>query len=142
MQISEDGLDLIKEFEGLRLEAYRPTPDDVLTIGYGHTRGVQEGDVISEAEADMWLNDDLVWAEECIDAYVDQPLTQGQFDALCSFIFNVGCKAFKNSTLCRLINEGQLDAACQQFQRWDKQAGKTLPGLVRRREAEAAVFAS
>jgi len=142
LQISQAGLDLIKRYESLRLTAYLPTPDDVPTIGWGHTKGVQLGDQIDEATAEALLLEDLRWVEECIEAWVDVALEQCEYDSLCSFVLNVGCPAFKNSTLCRLLNQEDYAAAAKQFSRWNKQGGKVLPGLTRRRAEEAALFTS
>ncbi len=141
MNISPAGIALIKRYEQLRLRAYLPLADDVLTIGWGHTGpDVYEGQEISEDEANDLLVQDLREAEDCIAAVVDVELTQAQYDALCSFVLNVGCGAFKNSTMCRLINAGRFDAAQQQFKRWNKQAGEPVAGLTRRRAEEAALF--
>lgn len=142
VKISDNGLTLIKAHEGLRLEAY-PDPGtggDPWTVGYGHTKGVKPGDVISEAEASDFLRQDVAWVEDCVNENVNGPLTQNQFDALCSFVFNVGCGAFRSSTLCRLINEGNFEGAAGQFSRWNKAAGRVLPGLTRRRKEEAELF--
>ena len=140
MNIGDAGLALIKSFEGLRLKAYMPTPDDVPTIGYGHTRGVAMGDTCTEEQADKWLRDDVAWAEECVSRAVTAQVQQAEFDAMVSLCFNIGCRAFSGSTLVKLLNSGDYDGASAQFLRWDKQAGKELAGLKRRREAEAALF--
>ena len=142
MNISDAGLSLIKSFEGCRLTAYLPTPQDVPTIGYGSTRGVTLGDTCTQAEADQMLREDCSEAEGCVSMAVDVDLTQHQFDALVSLVFNIGCGAFRGSTLLKLLNAGDFDAAQHQFSRWDKQAGKVLAGLTRRRAAEAALFAA
>lgn len=142
MKISQQGLNLIKSHEGLRLEAY-PDPGtggEPWTIGYGHTKGVKQGDVIDDETATQFLRDDVSWVEDCVNEAVDVDLTQNQFDALCSFVFNVGCGAFQGSTLLRLLNAGNYEAARQQFARWDKAAGKVMAGLTRRRREEAEVF--
>lgn len=139
MKIGPAGLALIKSFESLRLEAYLPTPDDVPTIGYGHTEGVQMGDVWTEAEADAALLEDVAKFEACVEKAVNVPMRQNEFDACVSLAFNIGCKAFRDSTLVRMLNDGENGAA-DQFLRWDKQAGKRLRGLTRRREAERDLF--
>ena len=140
MKCSDDGIALIKEYEGLRLHAYQDAVG-IWTIGYGHTGyDVDLGRLIDEAEADRLLREDLTDAETCISEHAHGPLTQGQFDALCSFVFNLGCKAFAGSTLLQLINAGDMEAAAPQFLRWDKAAGKRLSGLTRRREAERDRF--
>jgi len=140
VNISQDGLELIKSFESLCLMAYMPTPDDVPTIGYGSTRGVSMGDTCTESEALKMLKEDCSEAEGCVSMAVDVELSQNQFDALVSLVFNIGCGAFRGSTLLKLLNSGDFAAAQQQFGRWNKQAGKVLNGLTRRREAEAELF--
>lgn len=142
MKIGDKGLELIKSFEGCKLEAYMPTAEDVPTIGYGHTRGVAMGDTCTQDEADEWLRGDLSWVEDCINNSIRVPLTQNEFDALCSLVFNIGCGAFKASTLARMLNDSDYDGAAEQFKRWDKQAGKQLAGLTRRRAAEHELFES
>lgn len=139
MHISEEGLQLIKKHEGLRLTAYQ-CPAGVWTIGYGSTRGVTEGMTITEEEADERLRKDVETAERCIAASVRVSLTQAQHDALCSFIFNLGCGAFGKSTLLRKINEGDDVGASAEFGKWVNAAGKRLPGLVARRKDEADLF--
>lgn len=141
MKISNAGLDLIKSYEQLRLEAYMPTPDDVPTIGYGHTKGVKMGDSCTEEQALEWLREDCAEAEECVSKFVRVPLTQNEFDALVSLTFNIGCGAFKGSTLLKLLNSHDYDGAAAQFPRWNKQSGKELAGLTRRRADERRMFA-
>lgn len=140
MRISEAGLNLIKSFEALRLKAYMPTIHDVPTIGYGHTRGVQMGDECTEEEADQYLRDDLADAEATVNHYVEPDITQNQFDALTSLVFNIGAGNFRSSTLLRLLNAGNLDGAAKQFGVWVRQAHVTLAGLTRRRSAERELF--
>ena len=141
---SEAGVDLIKASEGLETSAY-PDPGNRVTgepwtIGYGHTRGVHRGDSCTEAQATAWLREDLRAAEGAVRHLVDVPLGQGQFDALASFVFNVGPSAFGNSTLLRLLNAGDAAGAAGQFKRWNRGADGVLPGLVARRAAERALF--
>lgn len=140
MNISPAGLALIQSFEKCRLQAYLPTPEDVWTVGFGHTQGVSEGDTCTTEQAAEYLKDDLSWVEGCIADHVNVELTQGQHDALCSICYNIGCTAFKGSTLLKLLNAGDTDGAKDQFRRWNRQAGKELPGLTRRRAAEAEMF--
>lgn len=140
MKTSERGLELIKSFEECRLEAYMPTPNDVPTIGYGHTLDVKMGDICTQSQADKWLMDDIEEAECCVRKHTTIPLMQGEFDALVSFVYNLGCSAFRNSTLLKLLNNGDLNGACAQLARWDHQAGKVLAGLTRRRKAEQELF--
>lgn len=140
--ISDQGIALIIRFEGMRLTAY-PDPGtggEPWTIGVGHTGGVKPGDTCTEAEAMEWLRDDCKAAEESVDERVDVDLTQPQRDALISFVYNCGAGNFKSSTLLKLINQGNFDAAAKQFARWNKAAGKVLPGLTKRRAAEAKLF--
>jgi lysozyme len=133
-------LSLIKKHEGLRLEAYLPTPNDVWTIGYGHTHTAKKGQKITEAQAEELLRRDIAWAEEAVNESVVVPLTQNQFDALVSFVFNVGVGAFSKSTLLRLLNAKDYEGAANQFLRWNKQKGKVLNGLTKRREEERRLF--
>jgi lysozyme len=135
-------LSLIKKHEGLRLEAYLPTPNDVWTIGYGHTHTTKKGQKITEAQAEELLRRDIAWAEEAVNKLVVVPLTQNQFDALVSFVFNVGVGAFSKSTLLRLLNAKDYEGAANQFLRWNKQKGKVLNGLTKRREEERKLFLS
>lgn len=141
MKTSNKGLRLIQAFEGCKLKAYR-CPAGVLTIGYGHTGDkVFEGMVITESRAEELLAQDLEWAERAvIRACNPLPLTQGQFDALVSLVFNIGETAFVRSTLLRRLRQGFT--AAEEFLRWDKVNGKPLAGLARRREAEKALFLS
>lgn len=143
MKISDAGLALIREFEGLRLEAY-PDPatgSDPWTVGYGHTgKDVVTGLRITEEEAERLLLVDCAEFEDCVNELVEVDLQQHQFDALICFVFNLGCNAFRSSTLRRLVNQGNFEAAEAQFARWDKAAGKVMPGLTRRRAAEADLF--
>lgn len=141
--ISERGLAIIREFEGFSSEAY-PDPasgGDPWTIGYGHTKDVQPGDTCTLAQAEQWLREDAAEAEDAVDRYVTVDLTQGQRDALVSFVFNLGSDNFRQSTLRRKLNAGDAAGAAQEFKRWNKGAGKVMAGLVRRRGAEAALFA-
>jgi lysozyme len=140
--LSDRGLDLIKSFEGLSLKAY-PDPGtggEPWTIGYGHTGDVQQGDTCTEPEATEFLRGDCGKAERCIDDNVTAELTQNQYDALGSFIYNCGCGNFKSSTLLKLVNASDMDGAAQQFIKWNKAAGRVMAGLTRRRAAEAELF--
>src|SRR4029077_6585034 len=106
MKISDAGLGLIKESEALRLDSYQDVVG-IWTIGYGHTGPeVVEGLHITEDAANALLLSDLETAEKCIDNSVSVQLTQGQYDALCSFVFNLGCMALRNSSLLRKLNAG------------------------------------
>ena len=140
MKLGNKGAALIQSYEGLRLSAYMPTPDDVPTIGYGHTRGVAMGDICTQEMAEAWFLEDIAWAEDCVNRAVTVPMTQEEFDACVSLCFNIGCKAFSGSTLVKLLNASDYDGASLQFSRWNKQAGKELAGLTKRRAAEASLF--
>lgn len=144
MNISAAGINLIKEFEGVRLKSYK-CPAGVWTLGVGHTSAagppeVKPGMTITEAEALKILRNDLKKFEASIDSMVRVPLKQNQYDALCSFIFNVGAGAFQKSTLLKKLNAGDYAAVPQELMKWTKAGGKELPGLVRRRRAEAALW--
>lgn len=144
MKTSDKGIALIKEFEGCRLTAY-PDPGtggEPWTIGYGHTGGIKKGDVITQAQADEYLRADLVKFEGGVTKLVTASLTQGEFDALVSFSYNNGLGNLKTSTLLRKLNAGDKQGAADEFPRWCHAAGKEMPGLVRRRAAERALFLS
>lgn len=139
MTYSQTGLDLTKQFEGCKLKAYRDG-GGVLTIGYGHTRHVQEGDVITQDQADKFLMADVADATDAVNDYVKTGLTQNQFNGLVDFAFNCGVGAFKGSTLLKLLNEGKIEAACEQLARWNQDNGVVVAGLTRRRTAEQVLF--
>ncbi len=144
MQTSQKGFDLITGFEGCELTAY-PDPGSGVepwTIGYGHTHGVTKGDVITQAQALQFLRDDVKIPELSIDTNVSAELNQNQFDALVSFIFNVGSENFTSSTLLKKLNAGDYAGAADEFLKWVHANGKTLPGLVERRAAERELFLS
>ena len=139
MNLGAAGLALIKEFEGLRLKSYQDSIG-VWTIGYGSTKGIEQGMTITQEQADSLLLDDVKDAESCVNSAVTVPLTQNEFDALVCFTFNLGCGNLRKSTLLRLLNQSDYDAASNEFKRWDKAGGHTLAGLTRRRLAEAKLF--
>lgn len=141
MKPSQACVDLVKASEGLRLTAYRDSAG-ILTIGYGSTGGIKPGQTITQAEAEEMLVDDLDEAAEGVRKLVTVPLTQGQFDALVSFTFNLGFGRLRDSTLLRLLNQRKYGEAAAQFKFWVMAAGETLPGLVKRRAAERALFES
>lgn len=144
MHISEQGIALIKKHEGFSPRAYL-CPAGKVTIGYGHVVLPHENFPIfgiDEVFAGVLLLQDIKRADQAIERLVDVALTQGQFDALSSFIYNVGESAFEHSTLLRLLNDSQFTAASRQFMRWVYANGKKLDGLVKRRSAEAALFNS
>lgn len=135
-------VELIKESEGLRLRAYLPTPNDVWTIGYGHTKTARPGMKITQRGAEELLKQDLAWVEAALARYVKVPLTQNQYDALASFVYNLGATNFKNSTLLKKLNAGDYQGAADQLPRWNKQKGKVLRGLTTRRAKERTLFLS
>ena len=143
MHMSQGGLDnLLKKFEGCRLKAYR-CPAGILTIGYGHTSAagapeVHDGMTITQDEAESILKNDLVKYEQPVAAMVKVDLEQNQFDVLVDFAYNAGVGALKTSTLLKKVNAGDFDAVPDELMKWTKGGGKVLPGLVRRRQAEAA----
>ena len=141
MKTSEQGLLLIRKFEGLKLEAYK-CPAGVWTIGYGHTGNVKKSDKITIAQAEELLKNDLKYFESAIFDYVKVPLLQNQFDALVSFIYNVGVGAFSGSTMRVFLNSKQYSAAAEQFDKWIYSKGVILNGLVKRRNAEKELFLS
>lgn len=125
--------------EGLRLEAYEDAAG-VPTIGYGHTKDVRMGDRISEYWAKELLRDDIEVAEQQVKE-LGVARTEGQLDALTSFVFNLGIGRLKESTLLRVIREGgSKQQIRKEFKRWVYAGGKKLPGLVTRREWEAKRF--
>lgn len=141
MKTSEKGKALIKKYEGCRLKAYK-CPAGVLTIGYGHTNNVRVDDVITQAEADKLLDIDIVIKEKEVNSVLRVPVTQGQYDALVSFAFNLGIGNLKKSTLLRLVNQGKYKNASNEFSRWVYAGGKVLAGLVKRRNEEKELFLS
>jgi len=141
MKLSHRGLDLIKQFEGVRYEAYQDVAG-IWTIGYGHTAGVKQGDTCDATTADAWLQADTAFAVDAVNRLVTQPVSQNQFDALVDFTFNCGVGAFERSTLLRRLNAGDYDSAADEFPRWSFAAGVHVKGLLRRREAERNLFLS
>lgn len=144
MQASQAGIDIIKQYEGLRLKAYL-CPAGVWTIGYGHTSSAGEprvvrGMSITADEADRILRQDLRKFEEAVDDMVKASISQGQFDALVSFAFNCGIGALQKSTLLKQVNAKRFDRVPAELMKWTKADGKELPGLVRRRRAEAGLW--
>ena len=131
---------LVKRFEGCKLTAYR-CPANILTIGYGHTGpDVRDGLVWTQAQADAALDRDLQTALNGVRKVVLVTLTDKQMAALVSFVFNLGIGKFRSSTMLQKLNAHDLAGALKEFSRWDKAGGNVLPGLVKRREAEAAMF--
>lgn len=136
MSLTAAGLVALANFEGFRNEAYVPVPGDVPTIGFGSTAGVEIGDKISVSEALERLMRDVENAESAIGQCVKVPLSQGEYDAYTSFIFNVGGNAFCASTLVKKLNAGDYPGACLELKRWVYVDGKVVHGLVKRRNME------
>ncbi|MBX4335811.1 lysozyme [Bartonella raoultii] len=144
-KILKEGLALIKQWEGLRLNAYQDTTG-VWTIGYGHTNAagkpfVHKDMTITEKQAEDILRQDLQRFENTVEKLVKVSLNAWQFAALVSFCYNVGTKAFSNSTLLKKLNKGEYEAIPAELQKWTKAGGKRLEGLVHRRAAEAGLWA-
>ncbi|MBE8812223.1 lysozyme [Serratia marcescens] len=146
MNISKSGIELIKCFEGLRLKAYQDSVG-VWTIGYGWTQPVDgkkvgPGMQIDQAIADRLLKCGVVQYEQGVNQLVKVKITQGQFDALVSFAYNLGLRSLSTSTLLQKLNAGDTQGAADQFGRWVNAGGKRLDGLVARRAAEREMFLS
>lgn len=143
MKISPVGIDLIKSHEGCRFDAYL-CPAGIETIGYGHTgRDVHPGMTITQYQADVLLEYDLIRFEAAINQFVKSDINQAQFDALVSFVYNIGVTAFVKSTLLRKVNENPDESTISdEFMRWVRGNGKMLPGLVTRRIKESELYFS
>tara|TARA_R110000823_G_scaffold106329_1_gene224854 strand:- start:1449 stop:1892 length:444 start_codon:yes stop_codon:yes gene_type:complete len=139
MHISAEGMALIKKFEGCELDSYRCSAD-VSTIGYGHTKGVSDGDSCTQEEADQMLTEDLEEFEGYVKKLVTVDLKQNEFDALVAWTFNLGPTNLKSSTMLQVLNDGKKSEVPAQIKRWNKAGGNILNGLIRRREAEALLF--
>ena len=139
MRTGNKGIELIKHFEGCELEAYK-CPAGVWTIGYGHIKGVKEGMKITEMQAEEMLKSELHEYEGYINDYVTVRLNQNQFDAMVSWVYNLGGGNLRASTLLKVLNAGDYDGVPAQMLRWNKAGGKVLEGLTRRRQAEADLF--
>ncbi|MEH3404125.1 lysozyme [Enterobacter roggenkampii] len=144
MQTSDKGISLIKQFEGCKLTAYQDSVG-VWTIGYGWTQPVdgkpiRAGMTIKQETAERLLKTGLVSYESDVSRLVKVGLTQGQFDALVSFTYNLGARSLSTSILLRKLNAGDYAGAADEFLRWNKAGGKVLSGLTRRREAERDLF--
>jgi lysozyme len=142
MKTSYHGIEQIKTFEGFRSMPYEDGAKK-LTVGYGHMivpgDGCIKGSPITMGQATSLLTKDLNTAENCVNQ-VGTELTQNQFDALVSFVYNLGCTAFKNSTMFKLLQENNIEAAAQEFPRWDRVAGVPNQGILKRRLAEQVCF--
>lgn len=141
MKTSNNGIGFIRSHEGCKLAAYLDG-GGVWTIGVGHTKGVEKGQTITQEQADKFLADDLAPVESCINGHVTAQLNQNQFDALASFVFNVGEAAFTGSTLLKKLNAGDYTGAANEFPKWDHDNGVVVQGLLNRRLDEQALFLS
>lgn len=139
-KISEEGIKFIKEWEGLWLSAYTDCVG-VLTIGYGHTKGVYQGQHITEEQATELLRQDIAEVERCLNN-LNVSLTQNQFDALCSFGFNVGTGAFStNFNVGKALRQHDFDLLCNSMLSWcHGNNNEVIPGLLNRRKAEVKLF--
>ena len=147
MNTSPNGIELIKGYEGFRGNPYK-CPADVPTIGYGSTY-YEDGTAVSmddepitSTQAESLLRYSLKGYEASVQKLVTVALKQGQFDALVSFVYNLGAGALKGSTLLKKLNAGDYKGAAEEFGKWTHGGGKVLPGLVKRRAAEKALFVS
>lgn len=144
LDISDNGYAIIRDAEGFRSTAYLDT-GGVWTIGFGTIKypngtSVKKGDTCTRNEAEQWLKNDCVWVDACLDKNVKVNLNQNQFDALASFVYNIGETAFVKSTMLTLINQNSLTSAASQFDRWVFDNGKRIQGLVNRRAKEKSLF--
>ena len=143
MNYSKNGLHLTEQFEGCNLTAY-PDPatgGDPWTIGYGHTGSdVHPNMTITQQQAEELLMKDVQKASQAVNSKVHTDITQDEFDALVDFVFNVGAGNFAGSTLLKKINEGDMEGAAHEFEKWDMAAGKHMAGLLKRRQAEENLF--
>ena len=143
LSVSRSAVELIKAFEGFRPKAAR-LDDGRWTIGYGHTLTTREGAEINEADAEALLLYDMISASHAVNEFVFAPLTQNQFDALVSFVFNIGVRSFRGSPTLRRLNEGRPLEAAMAMELWRKAdlEGEriVIDALVRRRAAEKALF--
>lgn len=139
MKVSRECLKKIKEFEGFQAKAYK-CPAGVWTIGYGHTKGVKSGQVITEKQAETLLEGDILFYEKNVEG-LGIKLSQCKFDALVDFAFNLGTEALRKSTLLQKIRAGASESEIKhEFMRWVHAGGKVLPGLQKRRMWEAQRF--
>ena len=144
MKISQQGIDLIKNFEGLKLKAY-VCSGLKNTIGYGTTiypngNPVKLGDTCTLAQAESYLKNDLKRFEEGVTRLVGLPIHQLMFDSLVSFAYNLGLGNLQSSTLLKKVNLGKFEEVPQEFLKWNRANGKILSGLTRRRESEKNLF--
>lgn len=137
--INDAALQLIKSFEGCRLTAYQDQRG-IWTAGFGHTGNVNEGDVITQEQADQYLLGDLQHAESTVGRLVHVDISDNQFGALCSLTYNIGSGNFQSSTMLKLINKDDFADAANEFLKWNHVNGVPNDGLLRRRSAERDLF--
>lgn len=139
MKISNEGIALIKKFEGCKLVAYRDSVG-IPTIGIGHTRGVKMGMKITEAQAEDFLREDIAYCEKVLNG-ISTTFTQNEYDALCSWVFNLGVGSFTKSTMYkRIVSKASKESVTDEMVKWVFAGGRSLLGLKRRRVAEANMF--
>lgn len=142
MNVSRRGIEIIKQFEGFKADAY-PDPGtggEPWTIGYGTTKGIRPGMTVTQEQATAFLARDVALFSAEVERLVKVPLTQNQHDALVSLVYNIGPGAFAKSTLLKKLNAGRYDDVPSEMARWNKAGGRVLNGLVRRRAAEAELW--
>lgn len=143
MKLTQLGINLIKQFEGCKLKAY-PDPGtggEPITIGFGHTEfGLKLGTVWTQSQADTALAEDLNVFQRYLCSAITGAVTDNQFSACVSLCYNIGINNFAKSTLLKLINQGKIKEASEQFIKWNKAGGKVMNGLTTRRLAEAKLF--
>lgn len=143
MQISHNGIVFIEDAEGFRSTAYKDG-GGVWTIGFGTTfidgQPVEEGMTCTVQQAEVYMQGHLASVQTAVNQLVRVPMKQGMFDALCSFVYNLGVKAFRESTMLTLLNKGQYKEAGAQFDKWVYDNGKVVPGLISRRRRERDMF--
>ena len=144
MIYSKNGLHLTESSEGVELKAYHGAcdPAELWTIGYGHTKDVKEGDICTQEGAELFLIGDLQNCARFVNKHAKVELSQGEFDAVVDFSFNLGLGSLEHSTLWAMLNAGDFAAAAAQFPKWDMAGGKEVEGLLRRRQAEQVLFQS
>lgn len=140
--LSQNGVNLIKKFEGVRLVSYKAVPTEkYYTIGYGHYGSdVHAGQHITLQQAEEMLKKDLKKYENGVNDVLKVPVTQGQFDSMVSLCYNIGVGGFQKSTLIRLVNQKNFSGAALEFLKWNKSSGKVLVGLTNRRNLEKNLF--
>ena len=143
MEISQEGVSLIKKFEGCELEAYKCSAG-VWTIGYGRTKNVKEGDTCTQEQADQWLHEELPVYGAYVSDAVFIPLSQNEFDALVAWTYNLGPTNLNHSTMLKVLNDNKKEEVPHQMRKWNKARVNgekvVLEGLERRRQAESLLF--